>query len=231
LLEASCTKGTYIQYSSAIVKWRRFCDQNNCNPSSPTICDVLRFLAEIFDAGLGYSTIITARSALSLMLPDIEGCKVGEPPMVVRLLKGVSKLKPPLEKYSTTWDVSQVLDLLMSWLENENLSLRDLSYKLVALLALTTAQRAQTLSSISIDEIVWTDPVQIQLSSCLKTTAINRPNKPLIVASFPLCSKLCVISTLPSYIGRTQNLESLIIFLYLMQPLMPESVHRALADG
>jgi hypothetical protein len=54
--------------------------------------------------------------------------------MVVRLLKGVSKLKPPLAKYSTTWDVSKVLDLFKSWPENENLSLRDLSINNYALI-------------------------------------------------------------------------------------------------
>ena len=56
----------------------------------------MNFLAELFQSGVGYSAINTARSALSsiLILPD--NTTFGSHPLVSRLkvLKGVFELRP-----------------------------------------------------------------------------------------------------------------------------------------
>ena len=60
-------------------------------------------------------------------------------------MKGVYNCKPTLPRQSATWDVNLVLRYLKSLYPHENLSLKQLSYKLIVLLALTTGQRIQTL--------------------------------------------------------------------------------------
>ena len=49
---------------------------------------------ELFDSGLKYCGINTARSALSSLVDDIIGCSVGNLPLVKRLLKGTYHLRP-----------------------------------------------------------------------------------------------------------------------------------------
>ena len=57
------------------------------------------FLAHSFDESLEYGTINTYRSALSGVLPPMEGFPVGQHPLVVRLLKGILNLCPAMPRY------------------------------------------------------------------------------------------------------------------------------------
>ena len=57
---------------------------------------------------------------------------------MVQLLKGAFNLRPPLPKYSTSWDVEVLLSFIKKLGPNESLSLKDLSQKSSILLALTT---------------------------------------------------------------------------------------------
>lgn len=63
---------------------------------------VLTYLTELYNAGLGYSCINTARSALSSFL-QLENCvSVGSHPLVRRFMKGVFNLRPSLPRYNVT---------------------------------------------------------------------------------------------------------------------------------
>ena len=70
-----------------------------------------------------------------------------------RFFQGLSKLRPPKPKYDSTWDRKIVLEHFSSKDENDKLSLKDLSIKLMMLQALVTAHRMQTFSLINIDNI------------------------------------------------------------------------------
>lgn len=65
---------------------------------------------------------------------------------VERMLKGCFNLNPPRARYSFTWDVNLVLSFLSSLYPLEDLTLKNWTFKLVALVALTTAARAQSIS-------------------------------------------------------------------------------------
>ena len=66
--------------------------------------EVLNFLAEIFDSGVSYSAVGTARSALSTFL-WVEGKPAGTHPLVCWFLRGVFAERPALPRYEVTWDV------------------------------------------------------------------------------------------------------------------------------
>jgi hypothetical protein len=57
-------------------------------------------------------------------------------------MKGYYNINPSRARYSNTWDVNMVLDFLCTLYPLEDLSLKDLTLKLIALVALATAARA-----------------------------------------------------------------------------------------
>jgi hypothetical protein len=63
-------------------------------------------------SGVGYSSINTARSALSSYLTLGKSVSVGQLPLVKRFLKGVYNKKLIFPRYQQTWDVNLVLDYL-----------------------------------------------------------------------------------------------------------------------
>lgn len=123
----------------------RFCNRRQIHPYHPSIVQVLEFLTSLFQAGLGYSSINAARSALSALLSCKQRTAVGTHPLVTRFLKGTYELRPPTAKYSHIWDASIVLNHLRTEYPINGLSLKQTCQKLVMLIALTTAQRLQTL--------------------------------------------------------------------------------------
>ena len=75
---------------------------------------------------------------------------VGGHPKVVWFMKGVYELRTPMPRYQHTWDVQIVLNHFKTLEQNEDLSLKDLTKKIYALLLLVTAQRVQTLHRIKL---------------------------------------------------------------------------------
>ena len=104
----------------------------------------LTFLLELFNDGLGYSAINTARSALSTFI-TIDSQPVGQAPLVKRFMKSVFNSRPALPRYQVTWDVDMVLRYFKQLGPNKNLSLSLLTQKLAMLALLLSGQRTQTI--------------------------------------------------------------------------------------
>ena len=94
---------------------------------------------------MGYDSVNTARGALPSLGIVIDGCRAENHPLICRFMKGVFHLRPPTPRYTTTWDVLPVLQQLRSMHPLRDLSLKDLTLKLVMLMSLTQAARVQTL--------------------------------------------------------------------------------------
>ena len=186
-----------------------------------TVCD---FLTEQFeDFNKSYSTINSYRSALSSMLLPVDGYSVGEHPIIARLLKGMFHVRPPEPRYSFTWDVNVLLTFLESWFPLSALELKQLTLKTVALVALVSAQRSQTLSALSIEFMNSTATgTQFVVNSLLKS---SRPGKSSLIVSLPAFlenEKLCAHSTLLHYVATTasirQSLNSSQVFVSYGKP-------------
>ena len=106
---------------------------------------ILEFLTELYHLGLGYSSINTARSALSSFLSEIRGYSAGNLPLVKRLLKGIFQLRPSVPRYNCVWDVKIVLNFLETLSPLHDINLKDLTIKLTMLMVLLSAQRVQTI--------------------------------------------------------------------------------------
>ena len=66
----------------------------NTDHSSPALGTVTDFWTSLFNRGLGYSCINTARSALSCTLYADSDTPIGQHPSIVRVMKGVSENCP-----------------------------------------------------------------------------------------------------------------------------------------
>ena len=80
----------------------------------------------------------------------IDVFSVGSHPLVIRFLKGLYNLRTPVSRYCEVWDVNQVLD----YLKTLPLLVKQLTLKLVMLIALTTASRSQSVYCLSIENMV-----------------------------------------------------------------------------
>ena len=70
---------------------------------------------------------------------------MGSHPLVNRFLKAVFNARPCVPRYQSIWDTSLVLSYLKTFSPLEALNLKDLTLKLVMLIALVTGQRCQSI--------------------------------------------------------------------------------------
>ena len=101
----------------------------------------------LFEKGMSTSAIGTHRSALSMFLPKLDGFTIGEHPLMVRFMKGLKNQRPSYPRYAATWDTDVVVKFLKGF---DHTELKALTHKITMILALITAQRAQTLSKLRI---------------------------------------------------------------------------------
>ena len=124
---------------------------------------MLEFFNSLFDAGLKYSAINTARSALSMFLGITAHDHVGKHQLVIRFMKGIVSRRPSLPRYSSIWDVGLVFDMFKQQPLVQFLSLYDLTLRTVMLLALVSAQRGQSLHLLDINLMTVTADAYIFL--------------------------------------------------------------------
>ncbi|XP_015765670.1 PREDICTED: uncharacterized protein LOC107344511 [Acropora digitifera] len=65
-----------------------------------------------YTLGRSYSTVNTYRSAISATIHSVKGRDLGSNHLVSTFMKGIYVAKPPLPRYTATWDVSKVIDYL-----------------------------------------------------------------------------------------------------------------------
>ena len=150
LLLASWRSKSNKTYDSHFKKWLRWCTSRGSDPISGPVSEVANFLAELHREGYQSSSLNVFRSAVSSVHEKVDGVEIGKHPTITRLLKGAFHERPPLPRYVSTWDVNIVLQYLKGLGPSSDLSLKQLTYKLVMLLALTRPSRSADLSSLSL---------------------------------------------------------------------------------
>ena len=210
LIMQSWRMGTKQQYKPFISKWEQYCSTRQIDPFYATIEQGINFLTELYQTGMGYSALNTARSALSTMIfvHSKEHSSFGQHPLVCRFIKGTFESRPSLPRYQDTWDVTVVLDYLTKLGAPTALSMKNLTLKVVMLMALLTGQRRQTLHSLRIDLMsLSADKCIFTITSLLKT---SRPGKHLSFIEFQAYApdiRLCVVRHLEHYVNRTSHLR------------------------
>lgn len=197
---------------------------------------ILDFLTLLYEKQYSYSSINLARSALSSFGIVINNMPVGQNATIIRFLKGVFNLRPPKPKYCKTWDVSKVLVFLRKLSPVKFISLKELTLKLVMLIALSSATRVQTLHLLSI-----VDLKKSFKSYTLFFEGLIKQNRPgwsencIELFSYPPDRRLCVILVLNEYLKRTAKLRNKCkkLFISYVKPYGPvtkDTISRWLKD-
>ena len=200
------------QYDAHIGKWLLFYTKRQTDPICPTISMAVEFLTTLYEEGLSYSSINSARCALSAILDSHDSTHqtFGVHPDVKRFIKGIFQSRPPLPRYSKTWDVNLVLQYLGAMGSSQELSLKHLTLKLVMLVALTTAQRGQSLHHLDTLNMVHEETAYtFMLDSNLKQSKPGRSTSDLVVkfSAYPHDRNLCVVNTCSVYLDKTKALR------------------------
>lgn len=209
-----------------------FCDKRKIDPIQASIEYVIEFLTELFEMGLSYETINTARSSLSSLCIKHDGCFVGSHPLVVRFLNGVYNLRPTKPKYVETWDVSKVLRYLKTLSPVVDLDLKRLTYKLVMLTALTQASRSQSISLLCIKNMKKDQKsLTLYFSGLLKQSRKGKVNPSAVFHLYEPDVDICVYRTLLEYLQKTEEIrgtETQLILSYIKphKPVVTTTISR-----
>lgn len=209
---SSITQSSYKQYEVCFKKWWQFCVKNLVDPFNSTVPNIIKFLTEVFINEAAHSSVNCYRSEIALL----NGPEIATDPRMLRFFKGISKIRPSKPKYDSTWDPKIVLDYFTSKENNTELSLKDLSMKLICLLALVTGHRMQTFSLIRLENIeLQQDNIEIKIPDPIKTSGPKRSQPVLVLPYFNKNNKVCAAYTLRCYIDKTKDLRKDIKFLFI----------------
>lgn len=175
---------------------------------------------------LRYSALNSARCALSMVVGTVNLQTIGCHPLVKRFMKGVWSKRPALARYSHTWDASIVIDYLRSRPDTQQLPLRNLTCKLVTLLALISGHRSQSLQRLDISLMSKTaDEFSFYFKTPLKHNSEGKAIKPLVFSRFADELAVCAYTLLEEYIRRTTALRgpSQQLLLSFQTPYLPVS--------
>ena len=202
------------------------------NPVITTEEVVISYLNYLRLEGKSFSLINTHKSMLlqTLTFFDNPWCKNST--LISRFMKGLFNVIPPKPRYQFTWDVSKVLTFLYTLFPLDELSLKMLTLKTVALIALSTAPRAQTLVSMNLQCMtVMSSKIVFHFNNLLKT---SKQGKSFSLEIYHFDNEnLCAMHTLISYIDRTKNLrdsQQLFISYCSFKPVKSSTVARWLKE-
>ena len=207
LICASWRKGTSKAYQTAWRRWVHWCDRRKVDPCSTSIGNIANFLTGIFGEGKSHSMLNTYRSAISMSHDRIDGTFVGQHSALCRLLQGTYNARPPRPKQTTIWNVDQVIGHIRSRPPSKDLDLKELSCKLVTLLALANADRASDIHLLDLQYATYREDRVIFQIAGLNKTRRSGPPREVSYVCFPECPNTCPIETLRIYEQRTQPLR------------------------
>jgi len=155
----------------------------------------------------------------------IEGVPMGKHSWVSQLIKGIYNLRPPQPRYMATWDVDIVLEYFKSMGPNNTLSLKQLSQKLVLLMALVEASRVSELQALDLRYSCYRlEGALFQISTLGKNRVVGALPKEVMFGALPEDSCLCVVRCLQQYEEATAQYRKMVpnnpqpVFLYNIRP-------------
>lgn len=237
LILQSWREGTQKQYRTYLQRWTTFSSGRDIDLIQPTISEVIDFLTELFDSGLGYSGLNTARCALSSVIHLDDNRTVGSHPLVNRFLKAASNNRPSIPRYQSVWDPTRVLTYLKTLPPLGSVGLKKLTHKLFMLTALVTGQRCQSLHLMDLTSMQQNDVhYKFIIKDIVNQSAPGRNQPELILSAFTADCRVCVYSVLSEYIKCTAPLRGgetrlFISFVKPYQAVSRDTISRWIKNG
>lgn len=170
--------------------------------STNLVCD---FLLSRFNEGASTSSVNSIRSSINfftLSFLDLENSI-----FIKKLFKFFFRSNPLKPRYSSFWPVNKLLDFLKTWSPIDDLSLKCLTLKTIALMALTSSDRGQTLHLASLDNMeILPDKIQFVIRDRVKGT--RKVLKPTIISCISYeITELDVALHVKKYLERTRDIR------------------------
>ena len=208
LILSSWRTKTNKSYDSLFGHWSRWCNQRKADPFSGPVSNVVNFLASLYQEGYQYNSIGAYRSAISSVHDKVDGLPVGQHPLVSRLIKGIFNTRPPIPRYTSTWDVQTVLSYLESLSPSSNLSLKLLTLKTVFLMAITRPSRSVDLAHLDCKRLRSdVEGISFLPNTLAKQSRQGKPIEEFFFPTFPSNITLCPVNTLRVYLTKTKPLR------------------------
>ena len=165
--------------------------------------------AKLFNQGLSYSTLNTARSALSPIIVLEGGECFGNNLIVARFMKGVFESRKPQPKYSTNWDVSIVLKQLSTLYPNDTLPLKELTHKVLMLSLLVSSQQGQSVHYLDLQHITTEEEkYTFDIVEHIKSSSPSNPHTRFVISRYEPDVTICPLACLKAYITNTKALRN-----------------------
>ena len=175
---------------------------------------------------LNAGSLNTVRSSLAFFLKyDLPG--LGYDITITQMFRYFYLSRPTFTKYIVTWDVGKVLKFLASWHPASSLSIKQLTLKTAAIVALTSCDRAQTLHLLSVEHVhISAHGLEFVIPQVLKTTRRGQPAQVVTCVSWD-DERLDVCKYVHHYIDATLKFRLKAIFkLKLPKPTQLFLSHR-----
>lgn len=171
--------------------------------------NVIEFLTDLYEKGHSYNSLNTARSALSSLGISLESYTAGTHPLIVRFLRGVYNIRPPKPRYAKIWDVNKVLLYLRKLSPVKTLSMKDLTLKLVMLMALTNAARIHTINMLTVSNLQkLKSEFVFEIDGLVKQSRPGAAFPTLSFKAYPPDRRLCIFFVIKEYLNRTKLIRS-----------------------
>ena len=160
----------------------------------------------MYENKCSYSTINTAKSAI-ICINNITDNTNTKHNHIARFMKGVFNMRPPHPKHTKTWDINTVLNFLKTWSPNSTLSLKKLTLKTVCLVALISAQRAQSIEFMDIEYMTKNnDNFTFTMNTVIKQMKPGRKCSTIVIPKYE-DPDLCVYRLIELYIENTKQIR------------------------
>ena len=168
---------------------------------------IMDFFTELFHGGASHSALASAKAALATFVKVDNSDEWKNDPVLNRFMRGCYKSRVPLPRHSGTWDVEVVLKFLDNFEPIEEVTFKELTLKAVALVALASGSRCQTIHLMDLDFMTMNDDsIQFWFDVPLKTSKPGHKSHTLEFQRFTTSTR-CVLSTLREYIRRTESIR------------------------
>ena len=135
---------------------------------------------------------------------------LGDHPIISRFMKGIFNSLPITPVKRNVWNPHTVLHFFKTdWPNRETLTLKQLSQKVTMLLLLVSAQRAQTIIALDIDQMILEETkVTFVINKLLKTSKPSQLPQPLVFHAYDHDERLCIVRHVKEYLHRTGSIRT-----------------------
>ncbi|XP_029441869.1 uncharacterized protein LOC115081586 [Rhinatrema bivittatum] len=145
------TSVTYVWVWKVFEEW---CDSHTIQSTQASVAQILFFLQAGLDLGMAYNSLRVQVAALGAFLQGGDDVLLSSHPDILRFLKGVRHLKPPIRPPCPSWNLNLVLRALCSppFKPLGSASIKDVALKTIFLVVISSARRISELQALSCRE-------------------------------------------------------------------------------